>query len=144
MVLHGQPPGSTESTLVFELVYCSFLSPASDIRNVADIVRSARRHNRDNGLTSLLVFDGERFCQHIEGDREAVELLAGRIAADRRHQQFTILHRDFGSEARRFSDWDLAYALDSRGDVMESLCRSRGPEVIARLQQSIPSLVFLP
>lgn len=130
--------------MVFELVYSSSLSPASDIRNVAEIVRTARSYNRDHALTSLLVFDGERFCQHIEGDRDAVLLLAGRIAADCRHQQFTILHQDLAGKARRFSDWHLAYALDSRGDVMESLCRARGPEVIARLERHIPELVFLP
>jgi hypothetical protein len=130
--------------LVFELVYSSFLSPTSDIRNVADIVRRARNYNRDHGLTSLLIFDGERFCQHIEGDRDAVLLLAGKIAADRRHQQFAILHQDFAGQARRFNDWHLAYALDSRGDVMDSLCRARGPEVVAYLQQQISALVFLP
>jgi hypothetical protein len=129
--------------LVFELVYCSFLSPTADIRNVADIVRRARSYNRDHGLTSLLVFDGERFCQHIEGDRDAVLLLAGKIAADRRHQQFDIVHQDFAGPARRFNDWHLAYALDSRGDVLESLCRTRGPEVVARLEQQISALVFL-
>jgi hypothetical protein len=130
--------------LVFELVYTSFLSPTSDIRNVADMVRRARSFNRDHGLTGLLVFDGERFCQHIEGDREAVLLLAARIAADKRHQQVTILHQDFGGQTRRYSDWHLAYALDSRGDVLDSLCKARGLEVVARLQRQISALVFLP
>lgn len=133
-----------ENALVFELVYSSILSPMSDIRNVATIVRRARIYNRDHGLTGLLVFDGERFCQHIEGDRDAVLLLADRIAADKRHQQFTILHQDFAGPDRRFSDWHLAYALDSRGDVLESLCKARGPEVVACLQREISSLVFLP
>jgi hypothetical protein len=130
--------------LVFELVYSSVLSPLSDIRSVAEMVRKARTRNREHGVTGLLVFDGERFCQHIEGDREAVVQLAARIAEDRRHEQVTILHQDFAGQSRRFSDWHLAYALDSRGDVMDSLCRARGPDVVALLQQQISALVLLP
>jgi hypothetical protein len=130
--------------LVFELVYTSFLSPMADIRSVAEMVRKARARNRDHGLTGLLVFDGERFCHHIEGDREAVLQLAARIAEDKRHERVTILHQDFAGPTRRFSDWHLAYALDSRGEVMESLCKARGPEVVALLQRRISSLVLLP
>lgn len=136
-VTHGEHP------LVFELVYSSVLSPTADIRGIAEIIRAARNYNRDNGLTGVLVFDGERFCQHIEGSREAVLLLAGKIASDRRHRQFTILHQDFARTARRFGEWHMAYALDSRGDVMENLCKARGPEVVALLQQQITALVLL-
>ncbi|MEO8313511.1 MAG: BLUF domain-containing protein [Pseudomonadota bacterium] len=130
--------------VVFELVYCSVLSRMADLRNVADLVRSARGFNRDNGLTGILVFDGERFCQHLEGDREAVLLLVGKIARDKRHQQVNVLHQGFAGNTRRFADSPMSYALDSRGKVLESLLRARGPEVIALLQQQIGSLVLLP
>jgi len=128
----------------FELVYTSVMSHLTDIRGVAEMVRQARNYNVDHALTSVLVFDGERFCQHIEGGRDAVLLLAGKIAADRRHRQFNIVHQGTAGVVRRFGDWPLAYALDSRGDVMESIRRARGPDVIAVLQQQIPALVLLP
>jgi hypothetical protein len=130
--------------LIFELVYSSTLSRMTDIRSVADIVRRARSYNRAHDLSGVLVFDGERFCQHIEGDRDAVLLLAGKIAGDPRHQQFNILHQDFSGRARRFAEWQLAYALDSRGNIMEALLRARGVEVVSLLQQHLDSLVLLP
>jgi hypothetical protein len=130
--------------LVFELVYSSVLSETADIRGVADIVRRARSCNYDNGLTGILVFDGERFCQHIEGSREAVLRVAGKIAGDSRHRQFHVLHQDYAGAARRFGEWHMAYALDSRGEVMESLLQARGSEVPMLLQQQLDSLVMLP
>lgn len=133
-----------ENASVFELAYVSVLSRMADIRGVADIVRRARSYNREHGLTGILVFDGERFCQHIEGDREAVLLLTDRIARDTRHEQFRILHQAVSVPRRRFGEWPLAYALDSRGNVMESLMRAQGPEVVALLQEQISSLVLLP
>jgi hypothetical protein len=130
--------------LIFEFVYISFMAPMADIRSVAEIVRKSRVYNHAHGLTGVLVFDGERFCQHIEGDREAVLLLAEKIAGDRRHQNFTVLHQDFSGTARRFGQWHLGYALDSRGDFMQSLSRKQGPEAVSFLHQQIPALVLLP
>lgn len=130
--------------MVFELVYSSALSRMTDIRSVADIVRRARSYNRDHNLTGILVFDGDRFCQHIEGDRDTVLLLAGKIAGDQRHCRFEIRHQDFAGEARRFADWPMAYALDSRGDVMDALLRSKGAEVVSLLQERMGSLLLLP
>lgn len=130
--------------MVFEFVYTSSLSPGADIRSVADIVRRSRSYNSENGLTGILVFDGNRFCQQIEGGREAVLRLAGKIASDGRHQQFNVLHQDFAGNARSFGEWHMAYALDSRGEVMDMLFRARGVEAVAILRQRMGALVLLP
>lgn len=130
--------------MVFELIYMSVLAPATDVRNVADIVRRSRSYNRLNGLTGILIFDGQRFCQHIEGDRESVLLLVEKIAADRRHNQLRILHQGFVGTERRFSEWSMAYALDTTGAVLDALFATMGPKAVATLRQLLPKLAILP
>ena len=45
------------------------------------IINSARIANRAKGLTGLLVFDGHRFLQYLEGDETAVRGLYTKIQA---------------------------------------------------------------
>ncbi len=126
--------------MIFEFVYTSVLAPASDVRCVADIVRRARSYNLANGISGVLVFDGERFCQHLEGEQEAVLLLAARIKRDSRHQQFRVLHRGNIGTQRRFGEWSLAYALDVEGTLLEVLARQPGLRAATLLQERLPLL----
>jgi hypothetical protein len=141
LALSGKLP---RSELIFEFVYTSVLAPAADVRSIADIVRRSRSHNRAHGISGLLVFDGERFCQYLEGECEEVIMLAGRIETDPRHTQFTIAHQGFGGEQRRFPNWDMAYALDTGGTVMEALANLRGPDATTYLQARVPELELHP
>jgi hypothetical protein len=129
--------------LIFEFVYTSVLAPAADVRGIADIVRRARSHNRAHGISGILIFDGEHFCQCLEGGCEEVLLLAGRIEADRRHEQFSIVQQGFAGE-RRFPGWDMAYALDTQGTVLAALAAMRGPDATGFLQQRVPDLELHP
>jgi hypothetical protein len=130
--------------LIFELIYTSVLAPTVDVRAVADIVRRARSYNSVNGLTGILVFDGRHFCQHLEGDRETVLLLAGRIEADSRHQQYKILYQCFAGPERRFGSWSMAYALDTRGMLLEVLSTTPDSGAADLLQRSLPELEIQP
>lgn len=75
----------------FQLVYVSRLAPACNWEVVKEIVAAARRHNRALGITGALLFDGERFCQLIEGDETAVRTLMDNIARDARHTDVKLL-----------------------------------------------------
>ncbi len=130
--------------MIFEFVYTSVLAPASDVRCVADIVRRARSYNLANGLSGVLVFDGARFCQHLEGEEEAVLLLAAKIEGDSRHEQFRVLHRGFTGEQRRFGEWSMAYALDTEGTLLETLAMAPGLRAATMLQEFLPLLANQP
>lgn len=129
---------------MFEVVYTSVMATGADVRVVADIVRRARSNNRINGISGILVFDGQRFCQLIEGDNEKVLALMRKIATDPRHQQFTPLHQGFAAPRRRFGDWSLAYALDDGGVVTESLAARRGSQAADFLVQAVGRLEMQP
>jgi hypothetical protein len=66
----------------------------------------AARLNALDGITGLLVFNGARFCQTIEGSPEAVEDLIKRLKRDPRHEELEILS-DEAVEDRRFRSWDM-------------------------------------
>ncbi len=65
---------------------------------VGSIVTQARARNAQHSITGLLVFDGMRFCQHLEGPQRAVETLMERIrAGSQAHEREGCLSRAPGS-----------------------------------------------
>jgi hypothetical protein len=53
---------------------------------IAKIVRTSVRHNREVGLTGLLLVYQQWFLQPLEGPEEAVKATYNRIRLDPRHQ----------------------------------------------------------
>ena len=68
-----------------QILYRSLLAPDHTPGVVGRIVGAARQRNASEGITGLLVFDGLRFCQHLEGPPDPVQRLMRRLQADRRH-----------------------------------------------------------
>jgi hypothetical protein len=66
----------------------------------------AGRLNALDGITGLLAFNGERFCQTIEGSREALDSLLDRLSSDSRHSDLQIL-ADETIDQRSFRSWDM-------------------------------------
>ena len=60
---------------LYELLYVSSIAPESEVNIVGQIAREARAKNARQGITGLLVFDGERFCQHLEGSSAPIKQL---------------------------------------------------------------------
>jgi hypothetical protein len=75
----------------FQLLYVSRLAPACTWEVVKEIVAAARRNNPAHGITGALLFDGERFCQLIEGGEPAVRALMDNISRDTRHTDVKLL-----------------------------------------------------
>lgn len=124
---------------VYQLIYLSRLAETASPVCVAEIVRVARQRNLASHINSLLVFDGWRFCQTLEGEYAAVCDLADRIRGDERHSGFRVLHRAESSAERLFGRSSLDYALsydDSLG-CLETVC---GPETLVMLSSLLPKL----
>ncbi len=108
-----------------QLLYISRLSPATTPACVAEIVRIARQNNPALGIGSLLVFDGLRFCQYLEGDAAAVGALVERIRADPRHDDFRLLHQGPWSGPSLLKGRNFIYAL-CYDDSLDSVEQTRG------------------
>lgn len=83
-------------------------------RDLADIHQAARNLNALDGITGLLVFDGTRFLQVIEGAEEAIDNLVARLRRDPRHSAFEIRDERFVAE-RSFPDWSMELLQVSAG-----------------------------
>jgi hypothetical protein len=93
----------------------------------------AARLNALDGVTGLLVFNGTRFCQTIEGGQSAIEDLLGRLRRDVRHRDLTVLN-DAPLAERRFRSWDMQLlAVPEEREQALALARTRldAPDDIA-------------
>lgn len=106
-----EPKGKSKRGIgVVRLLYhsVSALSSSNEENEIASIVKDSIAWNAQMGVTGALIYTGSRFVQALEGDRDTVEQLVKSIAADPRHNQVTVVHRDQIAE-RRFSTWQMAY-----------------------------------
>jgi Sensors of blue-light using FAD len=127
--------------MIFEILYTSALSRDAAPDCVGDIIRQSRVFNSSSGITGLLVFDGERFCQLLEGPEIAVRSLARRIEGDPRHEQFLIAHQGTREEPRRFAGWAMGYAQDPSRQFMDTLHGAIGGEAMLKHVQQGAALL---
>ena len=107
------------SSALYEVLYVSTLAPDQPTAVVAEIAAKARQVNAELDVTGLLIFDGQRFCQQLEGPQKAVLKLIERIRNDPRHINVEVLHHG-PLAGRRFQHFSLAF---STGDDVEALAR---------------------
>lgn len=106
----------------------TYVSRATDPMSETEFTQlglEAGRLNALDGITGLLVFNGERFCQTIEGAPSAIDDLLTRLQRDRRHADFAIVH-DEQTDSRRFRSWDMQFlAVPTDKTAALDLARSR-------------------
>ncbi len=87
-----------------------------DLRDeeLAQIHETARHLNALDGVSGLLLFDGSRFLQIIEGGEGAVDNLVERLRMDRRHSAFEVRDERFVDQ-RSFADWSMELVRVSAG-----------------------------
>lgn len=75
----------------FHLLYQSRISENCSSGVFSDVCQQSRHRNSALGIRSVLIFDGDRFCQLLMGDKDPVHRLSSKISADKRHRDFTVL-----------------------------------------------------
>ncbi len=93
----------------FQLLYVSRLAPKSTWAVMKEVADAARRNNPAHGITGALLFDGERFCQLIEGDEPAVRALMQNIANDPRHTDVKLLFAGMAQSGWITQRWVSGY-----------------------------------
>lgn len=124
---------------IFELLYVSTIDPTAPTSVVADIAAKARVWNLQHELTGLLIFDGMRFCQQIEGPQKEVLALIERISADARHSNVTIFHHGQLSQ-RRFLNFSLAFTNVDDIEVLPRLEKLDGAAGVAAFVELLGTL----
>jgi hypothetical protein len=91
-----------------QIIYISTARAGITEMDVEAILASSRVNNRRDGITGLLISDGTRFLQVLEGEKTDVEKTYHRIRIDPRHRAAVILS-DKTIEDRQFGTWDMAF-----------------------------------
>jgi hypothetical protein len=107
--------------MVYRLTYVSAVSSLAMTALAAemqDILAVSVFNNRRDGLTGLLLCDGDLFAQVLEGDQPLVEACFARILGDRRNVGPIVRERGLVEE-RLFPRWSMcALTLSPRDDAL--------------------------
>ena len=129
------------SSALYEVLYVSTLAPDQPTAVVAEIAAKARQVNAELDVTGLLIFDGQRFCQQLEGPQKAVLKLIERIRNDPRHTKVEVLHHG-PLAGRRFHQFSLAFSIVEDVDALERMEQLDGDAALAAFDVVCSELVF--
>src|SRR5687767_14001416 len=109
------PLGGQENSLQLKtLTYTSRARLDLTDEDLGAIHQTARHLNALDGISGLLLFDGSRFLQIIEGAEDAIDNLVERLRMDRRHSAFEVRDERF-VERRSSPDWSMELLQVSAG-----------------------------
>ena len=121
-----------------QIVYISRATAPLCDDAAAALCGAAAERNRGAGITGLLLHDGARFIQAIEGDEAGLRALMARITRDPRHHAIGYVS-DGAVAARQFGDWAMDYrhvhdvpaAADFLAAVKRALAGVEDPGLLA-------------
>lgn len=123
---------------MIQICYISTARPSVTAEDVEQILSVSRRNNRRNGVTGLLLFNGKRFLQLLEGPAESVDATYARISADPRHFAVVKLsEREI--DTREFGSWDMAFQRFA-GEERRNDLASRIAELTAAASSNVKAL----
>lgn len=125
---------------VFQLGYISFASDAfkkEAKEGISDILEEARVFNKENDITGMLLYRKGVFLQILEGNRDTVLNLYGRIASDLRHEGIKTLIKQNENE-RIFKDWSMSYKEIDDADLKELNNILGWDEILNQTPQYLP------
>jgi len=109
---------------MYQIVYTSSANRDFTAADLGELLRGAQRHNKNVGVTGMLVFHDGTFLQALEGENRAVNEIFARIHGDSRHRDVIVLHRGHGPEQRVFGDWPMGFAdFDGAADILRGFVR---------------------
>ncbi|CAN5286835.1 hypothetical protein BH11PSE9_BH11PSE9_19230 [soil metagenome] len=112
-------------------LYLSNLAPSFDFGTFKTILDVSRLRNPAVGISGALVFDGERFCQLLDGPGAAVQSLIDRLRADPRHVDITVLHAGSNAGNPILPGWANGYCGANDLDVFTGEAGLRGEAALA-------------
>lgn len=96
-----------------QIVYISTAKAVADAE-IDQILAQSRRNNRRDQITGLLLYNGQRFLQALEGPEALVDRAYDRIRADPRHRAAVLLSSKRIDE-RQFGHWEMACERATNG-----------------------------
>ncbi|MFO1329603.1 MAG: BLUF domain-containing protein [Rubrivivax sp.] len=115
------------------LAYLSSATHPFDEAALEALLLDARKRNREQGVTGVLLHHDGSFFQYLEGPADGVDTVYARIRASRQHHGLIELFR-WPCPARLFDGWTMGFAHAPRGLVL-TLEQAAWADVIEHSQQ---------
>jgi Sensors of blue-light using FAD len=120
------------------MIYTSLFCSTARGDAVPRIIRTSRLNNYQNGITGVLLFDGQRFCHYVEGDSRTALQAAKSVCVDTHNDDLVLLHEASKLSNRLFSDWRMGFPFDSNTDPLAEIIDAPSSEVLGRFLQVLP------
>ena len=104
------------------------------------ICEQSRLNNLRDHITGLLVFDGQAFCQFVEGSEPGIAALRARLEVDPRHGNMRVLQFGPRAGSRRFPRWRLGYAYSADPSAIARMRATRDEAAILAFERWVPEL----
>ena len=127
----------------YEVLYVSTLPPEQHVTVVADIARHARVMNEAAQITGMMVFDGMRFWQQLEGTQKKVLALEQKIRLDPRHTHMEVLHHGPLTH-RRFRCFTMGYSMLDDSEVLARMENMDGQAAVDAFLALLPHVDLAP
>ena len=93
---------------MYHLIYISYANYPMSEAELEAILQSARKKNREMGITGMLLYLNEKFIQVLEGEQDQIEKLMNIIELDPRHKKISVLLKGNTNE-RIFKNWSMGF-----------------------------------
>jgi Sensors of blue-light using FAD len=100
--------GQAEQAVIYHLVYASLAVERLKQTQLLDLLKISRLNNEARGLTGMLLYRDGLYLQLLEGPREEVTRLIGKLSRDPRHKKIRILRQGV-IRKRLFPEGSMAY-----------------------------------
>lgn len=98
------------------LIYSSEAAAGLAPSELEQMLAESRVRNRAHGITGVLLFVEGAFLQILEGEKNDVDDLMGRIERDPRHHDIKVFYEQEVDE-RAFASWSMAYLTPSAEEI---------------------------
>jgi len=126
------------SSWTSSLSYQSRATVKPTVADLRELTWKAREKNHRLGVTGMLLYDGGRYFQTIEGPAQSVKILWDTISRDDRHTDLEIMSEHI-IPARLFGGWDM---VSYHGDA-ETSAKVRQLHAGHELTPMVPKLIDL-
>lgn len=127
-----------------QILYVSQLAPGRKYDTFTAVCRVARSRNPALSASGVLLFDGLRFCQWLQGPAESIRTLMRDIADDPRHEGLAVLVDAPIAPAEIQCRWTAGYCDPHELDVFTAPSGVRGDAAIAALREIVSRADLLP
>ena len=117
---------------MFRLIYTShsLIDPDQERSVLGEIFTTARRRNRELGVTGALLTAPDGFAQVLEGEETTVRALYERISRDPRHERVSLLEAG-PVEGRVFGRWAMARVSEDGAPDIRLLSNAQRGVIVA-------------